>query len=93
MSDTEQFLKRLKAMRSDDQKALADAKENAATSGKEAFDLAWLKTRCNLAASFGTLPDDEALLKKYEYKYYVQYSNIQTLTEFAALLDELEEYR
>ena len=93
MSDTEQFLKRLNEMRSDDQRALAEARQQAEQSGKEVFDLEWLKGRCNLASGFGTMPDDEALLKKYEYKYYVQYSKIQTLAAFAALLDELEEYR
>ena len=92
MSDTEWFLQQLANKKAKEADAVVQAKEAVKGQGKEPFDLAKLEALCDLSAGFGTRPPDAQLIKKYEEKYYVQYPEIMTLKDFAALLETLDVY-
>jgi len=66
--------------------AYARAREAADASGKEPFDLAKLGKLCALDALERMTPEERA--KYLDYEYYVDYPDLRTLAEFAAILEE-----
>jgi hypothetical protein len=70
---------------------LRAAKANAKARGKEPFDLARLETMCDTSRE-GKLAPVEERIEEFEWKYYVVFSDILTLEEFAQKVDELNHW-
>ncbi|GKT16110.1 hypothetical protein AVHY2522_10515 [Acidovorax sp. SUPP2522] len=68
---------------------LQDAKAQAASSGKEAFDLGKLQTLYDTTQR-GRWTDLAQQAMVYEYLYYVEYSQVPDLRAFARSLDEID---
>lgn len=73
------------------QERLTKAKEDAAASGKEAFDLAKLETLCDTSID-GFLAPLEDRRRDLEYRYYVNEPAIRTIEEFAAFITRTNTY-
>lgn len=71
--------------------ALARAKAEAATWGKEPFDLDKLETMCD-TTSAGRIDPIEERQARFEEMYYVRYPSILTLAEFAREVTELNKW-
>lgn len=67
---------------------LARAKADAATRGKERFDLAKLESLVDP----GRMVRADLRRREYEYMYYVTKSELMTLAELAELIKVLSEY-
>lgn len=94
MNDNAWFLRLVKIRRVEEAEKLAAAKEEAARTGKEAFDFQKL---CSIYdPSPLTAPADweptEETVRAYEYKYYVYYPHIKTIEEFARQQEEMDLY-
>ncbi len=83
-NDNELFAKMLAKNRSDKAAKLAEAKSEAATRGKQAFDLDELEAIYDTRTDTGFLPARAERERDYEYRYYVTYRDTMTLAEFAA---------
>lgn len=85
----------MKAIRERNEKTRADllarAKESAATSGKEPFDLAKLEALCDTSAE-GRVDPVESRQERYEYMYYVQNPDLMTLKDLAELITHLSQW-
>jgi len=66
------------------------AKQRATRDGKEPFDFAKLLTLFDPSSemSSSVLHDPDATAREYEAKYYLDYSDVNTMAEFAELLDQ-----
>ncbi len=80
-------LKRSDAVRRDED--LKNAKADAMARGKEPFDLQKLETMCDTSQGERVTVPDEERRAAYEYSYYIEHSNVQTLAEFARLITRL----
>lgn len=70
---------------------LEAAKRDAATRGKEPFDLAKLETMCD-TSSEGRMDPEPVRQKRFEEMYYVGFPEILTLEDFARKVDELNKW-
>jgi hypothetical protein len=64
------------------------ARAAAEHDGKERFDLRQLETLCDPSEA-GRLADEQERQVTYEYMYYVEYKQVRTLQEFAAIVTKL----
>jgi hypothetical protein len=80
-------LKRIDAIRRDEE--LKNAKADAMARGKEPFDLQKLETMCDTSQARRVAAPDEERRAAYEYSYYIEHSDVQTLAEFARLITRL----
>jgi hypothetical protein len=71
--------------------ALAKAKADAATRGKEPFDLAKLEKLAD-TTSQGILDAEAVRHARFEEMYYVEYPNILTVEAFAEKVEELNKW-
>lgn len=71
--------------------ALARCKAEAATRGKEPFDLEKLEQLCD-TSSEGRLAPVERRRADLEYKYYVSNRSMMTLKEFADLIETVRKW-
>lgn len=80
---------KLKRRNAATQTAELDAARAAAEhDGKERFDLQQLETLCDTSQA-GRFADENDRQATYEYMYYVEYKNVRTLQEFAAIVTKL----
>jgi hypothetical protein len=70
---------------------LAAAKADAACRGKEPFDLEKLEKLCDTSHE-GRMAPYEERYAELERKYYVHFSEIMTISEFAREIDELNKW-
>jgi hypothetical protein len=90
--DAEDFLDALDRRNREAMKdSLAKAKADAASRGKEPFDLEKLEQLCDTSHEGRLDPVDERRAR-LEYKYYVTNPEIKTIAEFAALITELSKW-
>jgi len=80
-------LKRSDAVRRSEE--LKKAKADAMARGKEQFDLQKLETMCDTSQVRRVTVPDEERRAAYEYSYYIDHRDVQTLAEFARLITRL----
>jgi len=68
--------------------SLAAAKAQAPEEGKEPFNLHKLETLCDTSQA-GRMAEEGDRQATYEYMYYVEYKNVRTLQEFAAIVERI----
>jgi hypothetical protein len=83
--NTDEMLRKQEQIRAE---RLERAKAEAATRGKEPFDLAKLETLVDP----GRMVPPEQRQREYEYQYYVRHTKFTTLQDLANLIRELSEY-
>ena len=70
---------------------LARGKADAASRGKEPFDLEKLEALCD-TSSQGRVDPYETRHAHYEYMYYVHHPELMTIAELAALVEQLNKW-
>ena len=68
---------------------LEKAKTDAAVHAKEPFDLQRLGTMCDIGRMGVMAVDEEQCRIAWEYGYYVEHEDVQTLAEFAERITSL----
>jgi hypothetical protein len=81
LADTRAKVYRIRADR------LAAAKADAALRGKESFDLGRLEAMCDTSRDGKPTPPDERHAE-HEWMYYVHFSGLMTLAEYAERIAE-----
>jgi hypothetical protein len=74
------------------QEQLAKAKSDAASRGKEPFDLAKLEQLGADTTDQGRLDPEDERRARFEEMYYVDYPDIMTLEEFVPHVNELNKW-
>jgi len=92
MSDTDKLKALFASQESEEQNKLRKARKKAREAGKEKFDLTALEQHYDTRGLLGDAADREALAKRLEHKYYLQYPKLLTLEAFAAALKESDLY-
>lgn len=86
------FFEELRARHGDERaETLARAKLDAERRGKEPFDLVKLETMADTSSEGRIAPENERWAR-FEYKYYVTFSEVLTLEEFAREVAELNRW-
>jgi len=76
----------------EDAARLEEAKAEAATRGKEAFELDRFESLWTPFSYGRSKPERDQRVATWEHKYYVQYTDIMTLKDFAEKMAELEKH-
>lgn len=72
---------------------LRDAITEADAKGKETFDLERFETLCDTSTDLGYSPPVETRRERWGRKYYLDYPQVMTISEFADLMNRLQVYR
>ncbi len=94
MNDNEYLLNLLKKREKERAAAFKQAQERAKETGKEPFDFEKLYDLHDVRSDFArgnTLPSEETK-QRYEQKYYIDYSDVMSIKEFAERLNQLDAY-
>ena len=91
--DSEWFARRRAEQRRQRALALDEARAAAEARGKEPFDLARLEALLDTSPELGPTPPEAERARVWADKYYLQYPEVMTLEQLAALVREMAPYR
>lgn len=89
--DANDMARAIRAAREAHARRLEEAKAEATNRGKEVFDLARLEQLCDTSHE-GRMSSFDERRDEFEWKYYVAFAEVQTLTEFAERVEELNRW-